>query len=424
MANFNNLNKRGYTLDINNTKNVSKYEEALGTTSIQNALSILLDNEKSEDEKAGAINDLIMIRLILSGKIQFRSSKFGGLIKTTVGKGFEGIEYRNLDGIYKEIDKLVNDLDENPGKEPEIFKGFLRKLITTFVTAVGIGTAFHALVSWIDLERNIRQYIYRRNDIYDEMHKMMARGDSTTQWSTQTPEYLELQAEKNLQQSKIQEMSNPKYFGILFGKQLLNQGTIFAPVIIGVLSSMYVARSMTRTQNEKIRVALIKMIDSFMVTNEEILRILNENGTVPKVFENDGPAMALYNRYIRAMYKKYDDIKKKKNENRRVEIETNTNTTVLNFGKFLTSGLGDDCGICTKPLSSAGMPVVKLDPCDHKFHQKCINDWIKELNKTEREHTCPICRGEFTGTSLVATTGGTRKKRSNKRKKSKTRSMR
>lgn len=78
-------------------------------------------------------------------------------------------------------------------------------------------------------------------------------------------------------------------------------------------------------------------------------------------------------------------LKKKKNEknaeNRRVKIETNTGTNLLNMSKFLMPGLEDDCPICTKPLRTAGMPVVELKPCDHKFHEKCINEWTVELDK-------------------------------------------
>jgi len=386
-----NLNKRGYTVEINNIKKVSKYEEALGLTSLQKALSILVNNESTDDEKAGAINDLILIRLILSGKLQFKSS--GDLITTTVGKGFEGISYIDLNGnekeLTREVDRLVDDLDKRPGEEPEIFKGFLTKLITTFVTTAGISTAIHALGSYIEIDNNSYKYIRSMREIGDKIEEMKwapiqhgvnQDGIPFTYELTQTPEYAQLKENYAEQHSMYERLFTPKYFGMVFGKQLLNQGTIFAPLIIGLLASMYAARSMTIYQNGKIRVALIKMIDKFMVTNTEILRIINENNTVPEVFGNDMQAITLYSNYktliVEELYEK-----------QLAEIEATIETNVLNMGKFLKPGLEDDCSICTKPLTAAGMTVVELKPCEHKFHEKCIKDW----QKTGINKKCPLC---------------------------------
>ena len=44
-----------------------------------------------------------------------------------------------------------------------------------------------------------------------------------------------------------------------------------------------------------------------------------------------------------------------------------------------------DCAICLEP-----MPIgtsVRILPCRHAFHDKCINDWFKE-----RQYTCPMCK--------------------------------
>jgi len=462
MANFNKLNERGYVVDLNNTKNVSKYEDALGTTSLQQALSILVNKDSTDDEKAGAIQDLILIRLILSGKIQFRSS--GDLITKTVGKGFEGVQFRNLDEIDIKLIQLVNNLDKKPGEELRIFKGFLTMLITTFVTTAGLSIAFHAAIGTSSI---VRENAYNFDSNMDNTRANIARmnhapiqttispnGTPISYYLTQTPEYHQLKQTLAEHDSMYKKMLSPEYFGKVLAKQLLNQGTIFAPLIIGLLASMIAANIMIKSQNKTIRTALVKMIDRYMIIDEEIFRILNEKGAVPKVFENDGPAMALYNRYIRSMRKEYDKIKKAANEkqiqNQRVEIEAKTGTNVLNMGKFLTPGLEDNCPICAKPLATAGMTVVEIKPCDHKFHETCIKTW----QETGIDKKCPLCNGVIeslvpvtfitpplpnrnltnansTGTPnnntsnrpLPGATGGTRKKRSNRRRKSKTRSV-
>ena len=45
----------------------------------------------------------------------------------------------------------------------------------------------------------------------------------------------------------------------------------------------------------------------------------------------------------------------------------------------------DECCICTEPLHQ---DLVNIAPCQHQFHQLCINDW---LNKNM---TCPKCRAD------------------------------
>jgi hypothetical protein len=313
IANFNKLNERGYTVNLNNTKNVRKYEDALGTTSLQQALSILVNKDSTDDEKAGAINDLILIRLILSGKIKFRSPKFGGLIKQTVGKGFEGVDIRRIDRI-DEIDEtlenFIKDLDENPGQEPRIFKGFLTMLITSFVTIEGLFIVATAIT------------------IY------------------------------------------PYYYGMRSIAIFLNRIDIMTPLIIGLLASMIVSTAIITAGNELIRTALVKMIDRYMIINKEIFRILNDKGTVPKVFENDGPAMALYNRYIRSLY----------------EIKIIRDRKECRGYDYIPD---KDC-FCLEPLTDCtnGLPY-QVKPCNHAFHKTCIERW----KKSDPRNKCPMCNG-------------------------------
>ncbi len=50
---------------------------------------------------------------------------------------------------------------------------------------------------------------------------------------------------------------------------------------------------------------------------------------------------------------------------------------------------GNDCAhvFANKDEGLMSETVVKLSKCDHKFHRKCIIEWLEQEN-----HTCPICR--------------------------------
>jgi hypothetical protein len=201
-------------------------------------------------------------------------------------------------------------------------------------------------------------------------------GTPISYYLTQTQEYHQLQKRFAEEGSIFNSMFGREYYGTVLGKQLFNQGTIFAPLIIGLLASMIAANIMIKSQNKTIRTALVKMIDRYMIIDEEIFRILNEKGTVPKVFENDGAAMALYNRYIRSMRKKYDEIK---------IIRDSKECTGYDY-------IPDKYCFCLEPLTDCtnGLPY-QVNPCKHAFHKKCIEGWIN--SGTDKK--CPMCNGSI-----------------------------
>lgn len=47
---------------------------------------------------------------------------------------------------------------------------------------------------------------------------------------------------------------------------------------------------------------------------------------------------------------------------------------------------GEECPICTEDILLRDL--AKLDPCNHEFHQECINQWLEDHS------TCPNCRQE------------------------------
>ena len=70
-------------------------------------------------------------------------------------------------------------------------------------------------------------------------------------------------------------------------------------------------------------------------------------------------------------------IKSKKRNNKKKKTLKNRNK----------KGGNDDCPICFDSINNDEEKY--LTPCNHKFHKKCIEDWIKINN------TCPICRADI-----------------------------
>lgn len=71
------------------------------------------------------------------------------------------------------------------------------------------------------------------------------------------------------------------------------------------------------------------------------------------------------------------------------DAESGTSSRLNNHGY---SGLlkeestGEECPICTEDILLRDL--AKLDPCNHEFHQECINQWLEDHS------TCPNCRQE------------------------------
>ena len=55
-----------------------------------------------------------------------------------------------------------------------------------------------------------------------------------------------------------------------------------------------------------------------------------------------------------------------------------------------------ECSICLNPLGQNQEDIEAptrhfyLTPCKHKFHEKCLENWVVRANKK-----CPVCRGEI-----------------------------
>ena len=95
---------------------------------------------------------------------------------------------------------------------------------------------------------------------------------------------------------------------------------------------------------------------------------------------------------------------------------------------FIKNALGiyndnpdDSCAICIEEFDNK-KEVVKLNPCNHFFHKKCITEWVK----TTRNPNCPTCRTEIKGFRNIKLKKKSKKRRSYSlnRKKGKTKRKR
>lgn len=72
------------------------------------------------------------------------------------------------------------------------------------------------------------------------------------------------------------------------------------------------------------------------------------------------------------------------------EAATTSGSRFNNSGHFAVmlkeESTGEECPICTEEILLRDL--AKLDPCNHEFHQECINQWLEDHS------TCPNCRQE------------------------------
>ena len=50
----------------------------------------------------------------------------------------------------------------------------------------------------------------------------------------------------------------------------------------------------------------------------------------------------------------------------------------------------DICSICLEDLINK----IMITSCNHRFHEKCIKNYVKHNNDIERNSLCPICKGD------------------------------
>ena len=78
-------------------------------------------------------------------------------------------------------------------------------------------------------------------------------------------------------------------------------------------------------------------------------------------------------------------------QNNELSLTNKDEAKVEKSFRRLTEMKQEECIVCLNELSQ--IPIEQSDtniflktPCNHKFHKKCLLDWLKE------KHLCPVCR--------------------------------
>lgn len=66
------------------------------------------------------------------------------------------------------------------------------------------------------------------------------------------------------------------------------------------------------------------------------------------------------------------------------------------LGTASSDGEHSQCMICVEPFAKGD--VLRTLPCLHRYHQRCIDEWLK------RSNACPICKHDVTETSVHGST--------------------
>lgn len=66
-----------------------------------------------------------------------------------------------------------------------------------------------------------------------------------------------------------------------------------------------------------------------------------------------------------------------------------TSYKIINSLKYVSiDNLIIECSICLEDNNNSSIVLE----CGHKFHKKCINNWIKECRHSGRHSSCPLCK--------------------------------
>jgi hypothetical protein len=398
-------------VDKNNAKLVKEYADTLGITSLHNALEVLINTDKSSiTQKAKAVEDLILIRLILSGDIQFKEKGLFGLMQNVIGNKFKKFPKDKGGNVVRQ---LIEDLDSGKN-DVSVIKHFFIKLIFIF----GTTTVFSLMVSTPIIAGTIsnpytnptaRESGIIRKTIKNLYAELTDITHDSERYNMVLTEIADLKSKLNNMPTGSEE---------LFDFLITNIGIAY-PILIGLLVSMLTARKMVNWENNIYTTAIVRLIDRFLLTNEYIYDIINDpkyGFDVPKPLVDDQLGMALYFSYIKHINTQGQNTRVQVIRN---DIDKETGTPVINMSIFgrLNKAL-DDCGICLNPLGTAGMSTP-VEVCDnhHMFHMECIKKWIKG-----GKNLCPNCRKPILP-SITEMRGGRKRRTRRTKKKTPTRKV-
>jgi len=74
-----------------------------------------------------------------------------------------------------------------------------------------------------------------------------------------------------------------------------------------------------------------------------------------------------------------------------IEKQSNSFKIIITNLEELKKEDNDTCAICLEEDDEDDNKMVKIS-CNHKFHQKCIEDWVKVQHQTGLIPQCAVCR--------------------------------
>jgi len=412
-------------------KQAKKYADALGATSLSDALSVFINRESSVDQKGKALGDLILLRLILSGKIQFKQKLFG-IINAAVTKDFKKLP--SNDNIDREIEEFISELDS--GSDIHIFNRFLTKILLVFGSTVLVSSLTSIFVAfgqaqvqasnitsdisqqreqyeqyipeqdqreiilphleeankYLDSAKNglaTQQAIYNANPNGQSKITLNMWKDSVNHWQDKVNEYQSIFNSSPPRPSGPPEMPEVSALTrrLLIKILASNNLSYIIPIVIGVIAASSYTKRRVNWQDSIISKALVIMIDKYINTNDELLSILHTTSAdslIPTPLKDDQLGMALFFKYINTL------------EKSKLKVQVNSNekilgTSTLNMRNFMNKGQGDNCPICFDPLIDVSThgKVVIVCKNRHKYHIQCISDWIN--SKPIDKAVCPMC---------------------------------
>ena len=422
-------------VSCDDVKQSKKYTDALGATSLSDALSVFINKETTVDQKGKALGDLILLRLILSGKIQFKQKLFG-FVNAAITKDFKKLpSNRRID---KEIEELVKELES--GDDIHIFNRFLTKILFVFGSSVILSSLTSIFIAFGKaqlLADNITSDIGQQREQYEILPEVGQREsilphltDAKDSLDKLTEQLANTQARYNANPTdaaksslnsvqsafdqytgivnRLQSIFNsspatpprplappemPEFNAlarkIMFQILASNNLNYIIPIVIGVIAATSYTKGQVNWQDSIISKALVITIDKFISTNDELFDILHttkSDSLVPTPLKDDPLGMALFFKYINTLEKSKFKVQPNSNEK-------TLGTTILNMRTFMNKGQGDECPICFDPLIDISKYGKAVTVCEqhHKCHIKCISDWIE--SKSIQKATCPMCRG-------------------------------
>jgi hypothetical protein len=395
-----------------NVAQARKYAHTLGTTSLHEALSVLVNKESTKEENEKALGDLILLRLILSGKIQFKQRKLFGLVNRAITKSFKPLPTDSR--MKKMIEKLVDELDSGKN-DISIFRHFLKKIIAVFGISVlisSLGNVAHFLaIDSIEMQSAL-----------DSAGQFLRRKGWANAWVAQVNKddlldssFVERYPDFQVYADRIRGVREAAF------QTVLSSPTVILPLIIGVLAAARYTQEQVAIQDNIISKGIVVLIDNFIGTNHILLRLLLENADgeslVPTPLKGDPVGMALFFQYI----KDIDKFTKKDINSRRNRNDKELGVETMNMGSFLEHGEGETCPICTAPLIDLSDHEKAVTVCEnkHKCHKDCISTWIRAKDKREEVAQCPMCNSPILPTLMndVLQRGGrgTRRRRIKRR---------